>query len=101
MNFRNLSAEGQVPEYKYREYVIDIATLHLGTAIMVDTEIYTPVDSRKRDGSSAVGASRRLVPIAPLEEVIDAALQSAKFTANVLAAVRVNATASRHLRIAW
>jgi hypothetical protein len=88
-----------VSEYKCREYIIDIATLRVGTAIMVDTEIYTPVHGQKRDGSEANAASGRLAPIAPLEEIIDAALQSAKFTANVLAAPRVNAPVGRPLGI--
>jgi hypothetical protein len=84
-----------VPEYKYREYVISIATLRVGPAIKVDTEISLSPDSAERAGTIACGGSMRLVPIGPLEEVLNEALRSAKFTADVLAARAVGSKGRR------
>jgi hypothetical protein len=74
-----------VPQYKYREYTISIATMRVGDAIKVDTEIFVAPDDGGRVSNRLRTGTTNLVSVAPLKDVLREALESAKHTADLLA----------------
>lgn len=74
-----------MPQYKYREYTISIATMRVDDAIKVDTEIFVAPDDGGRVRNTLRTGTTNLVSVAPLEDVLTEALESAKHTADLLA----------------
>jgi hypothetical protein len=72
-------------KYRYREYTITIATMLVGTAIKVDTDVFLSPEAEGLGTNKLRSGSSTLVSVAPLEDILKNALELAKHTADGLA----------------
>ena len=75
-----------MPQYTHREYTISISTVNLGPEIRIETEIFLAPDAAGRGGARLRASSVRHGAAGPVTIVLKRALNSAKVTADVLAA---------------
>jgi hypothetical protein len=74
-----------MPQYRYKGHTISISSMSAGDAIKVDTKIFLRPDAVPGVTSILRASTLRLVPVAPLDVLLQEALETAKHTADVLA----------------
>ena len=75
-----------MPQYRYNGYTISISAVSAGDAIKLDTKIVLRPDAVPGVTNRLRASTLRLVPaVAPPEDLLKDALETAKHTADVLA----------------
>jgi hypothetical protein len=74
-----------MPRYRYNGYTISISAMSAGDAIKVDTKIVLRPDAVPGVTNKLRASTLRLVPVAPPADLLKEALETAKYTADVLA----------------
>jgi hypothetical protein len=69
----------------YNGHTISISAMSAGDAIKVDTTIFLRPDAVPGVTSILRASTLRLVPVAPSDDLLQEALKTAKYTADVLA----------------
>ena len=74
-----------MPQYKYHGYTISISAMSAGDVIKVGTKIFLRPHAVPGVTAKLRASTLRLVPVAPPEDLLKEALETAKHTADVLA----------------
>jgi len=72
-------------QYRYNGNIISISAMSAGDVIKVDTKIFLRPDAVPSIPRILRANTLRLVPVAPPEDLLKEALETAKYTADVLA----------------
>jgi hypothetical protein len=72
-------------QYRYNGHTISISAKSAGDAMKVDMKIFLRPDAVPGITSRLRANTLRLVPVAPPEDLLKEALETAKYTADVLA----------------
>jgi hypothetical protein len=75
----------EMPQYRYNGNIISISAMSAGDVIKVDTKIFLRPDAVPSVPRILRASILRLVPVAPPEDLLKEALETAKHTADVLA----------------
>ena len=75
-----------MPQYTHRGYTISISTSNVGGRVRVHTAIFTRLATPNRVDDKLRAGTTRFVATGPLDLILRSALNSAKLTADVLAA---------------
>jgi hypothetical protein len=75
----------EMPQYRYNGNIISISAMSAGDVIKVDTKIFLRPDAVPSVPTILRASTLRLVPVAPPEDLLKEALETAKHTADVLA----------------